>query len=93
MGLGQHLERAVGPEGVDRLDRGDHAALEGVLENAEDRVRLTQLRLLDHGALFRDEEMTARGRGLYGDLVDAQMAEERALGRGRDRDMDDDLGL
>ena len=93
VGLGQHLERAVGPEGVDRLDRGDHAALEGVLDSAEDRVRLTQLRLLDHGALFRDEEMTARGRGLYGDLVDAQMAEERALGRGRDRDMDDDLGL
>ena len=93
VGLGQHLERAVGTEGVDRLDRGDHAALEGVLDHAEDRVRLTQLRLLDHGALFRDEEMTARGRALYRDLMKAEIAEERALGRGRDRDMDNDLGL
>ena len=95
VGLGQHLERAVGPEGVARLDQGDHTALEGVLERAEDRVRLTQVRLLDHGELFRNAELTARGRALYGDLVEAQMAEERALGRGRGRDLDlgDDFGL
>lgn len=72
--------------------------LEGVLERVEGRVALTLARLLDHGELFGDAGLTARGRALYDDLVEAQMAEERALGReergrGRELDLGDDYGL
>ena len=91
-----------GPRAWRGSTKGDHTALEGVLERAEDRVALTQARLFDHGELFRDEELTARGRWLYNAIITAQIADERAerglteeqdLERGRDRDLGDDFGL
>ena len=99
-GLEEHLERAVGPEGVALLDLGDHAALEGVLERPEDRIALTQARLFEAGERLGREDLMERGRRLFMPLLEAQFAREdaelerrRSLGLDLGDELDDGMEM
>lgn len=105
--LAAHLGPAVGPEGLARLGRGEHAALEGVLASEADRIAVTQAHLFVEAERTGDPAYEQRGRALHVPLHNVRVAEEdralereneerRALGlreRERGRDMDDGLEL
>ena len=90
----------MGLEGVARLDAGDHAALEGALERAEDRVALTQARLFEAGERLGREDLMERRRRLFMPLVearftdeDAEMERRRSLGLDLGDELDDGMEM